>query len=131
MLEFYTENVCGSCGKRLPLTIISVYGEVNCGGGIAAETQLREFLEQLCVSSPLVLSSTPAESAAVSPEKLTALIEAELQRLMMENCREAPSASQLGPQLATAKATLRPPPANGCSPETHLKTSREMKESEA
>jgi hypothetical protein len=102
MLEFYTENVCGTCGKRLPLTIISVYGEVYCGGGIDAETQLREFLEQLCVSSPLVLSSTLAESATVNPDKLTTLIEAELQRLMMEDCEHAPSASHLGPQRSSA-----------------------------
>jgi hypothetical protein len=126
MLEFYTENVCGTCGYRLPLTIVCDGGVVYCGGGIeepCAETRLREFLEQLCVSFPHFsppLSAT-AESATVDPDKLTALIEAELQRLMMENCREAPSASQLGPQLATAKTTLRPPPANGCSPETQKK----------
>jgi hypothetical protein len=124
MLEFYTENVCGSCGKRLPLTIISVYGEVYCGGGIDAEVLLREFLEQLCVSSPLVLSSTPAESAAVNPEKLTTLIEAELRRLMMEGCQQAPS-SQLGPHL---KRVPSPPDLDeeGCPPETHLKTRRNL-----
>jgi hypothetical protein len=108
MLDLLTEDLCPKCTKRLPLTIVCDGGVVYCGGGReepCAETRLREFLEQLCVSfphfSPPLSAST--ESAAVNPEKLTALIEAELQRLIMENCREAPSS----------------------------KTSREMKESEA
>jgi hypothetical protein len=126
MLEFYTENVCGTCGYRLPLTIISVYGVVNCGGGKGAEEVVADFLRKRVSSPPPISNSAPADSATVNPVKLTTLIEAELRRLMMEGCRQAPS-SQLGPHL---KRVPSPPDLDeeGCPPETHSKTSRGMKE---
>jgi hypothetical protein len=126
MLEFYDEWICGSCGKRLPLTIISVYGVVNCGGGKGAEDSLlREFLSEYVSLLPSPISnSAPADSATADPVKLTTLIEAELRRLMMEGCQQAPS-SQLGPHL---KRVPSPPDLDeeGCPPETHLKTRRNL-----
>jgi hypothetical protein len=102
MLEFYDEWICRSCGKRLPLTIISVYGVVNCGGGKGAEEVFADFLRKRVSSPPPISNSAPADSATVNPVKLTTLIEAELQRLMMEGCEHAPSASHLGPQRTSA-----------------------------